>query len=114
MGWGSYTGSKSAPLFDLLSQPTLHAPLHWPFPPQDVSPSGGGGGGGTALTWQELRLAAEAGFDELMRQETERAMDGDAGGGAPDQLYTGAAGGRNRSPYRSPLAMQRALAAAGE
>ena len=78
---------------------------------QDTSP----GGAGTALTWQELRLAAEAGFDELLRkQEEDRVMGADAGVGMPDQLYTGAAGGRNRSPYRSPLAMQRALAAAGK
>lgn len=76
---------------------------------QDTSP-----GGGTALTWQELRLAAEAGFDELLRkQEEDRIMGSDAGMGVPDQLYTGAAGGRNRSPYRTPLAMQRAMAAAG-
>ena len=72
-----------------------------------------------ALTWQELRMAAEAGFDELIRHEekerdlaNERAAfgfgDGTLGGGG------GGGGGRNnnRSPYRNPAVMQRAMAAA--
>ncbi|GAX80616.1 hypothetical protein CEUSTIGMA_g8051.t1 [Chlamydomonas eustigma] len=70
--------------------------------------------GGAALTWQELRLAAEAGFDELLRQQQEdRALGLDAGVGVPDQVYAGAGGGRHKSPYRSPMVMQRVMAAAG-
>ncbi len=65
------------------------------------------------LVVQELRLAAEAGFDELLRQqELDRARGG--AGQQMDTTFTGP-GSRHRSPYRSPLgkAHLRALEAAG-
>jgi hypothetical protein len=40
--------------------------------PTSAGPSGGGAGDGgpvVPLTWEELRMAAEAGFDELLRQQ---------------------------------------------
>ena len=65
--------------------------------------------GPTALTWQELRLAAEAGFDQLLQEQEyqkERSEVAALGGWGDTS--------RNKSPYRSPLARQRALEAAGE
>ncbi|KAG2437348.1 hypothetical protein HXX76_006003 [Chlamydomonas incerta] len=64
------------------------------------TPTGGGGGGDGApvvpLTWEELRLAAEAGFDELVRQQ-----EADAEQRADDPVAARAA--RHRSPYKSPF-----------
>lgn len=48
------------------------------------------------LTWEELRLAAEAGFDELVRQQEE-----DAEQRAEDPVAARAT--RHRSPYKSPF-----------
>ncbi|KAG2453152.1 hypothetical protein HYH02_002478 [Chlamydomonas schloesseri] len=65
------------------------------------TPTGGGGGGGDGapvvpLTWEEIRLAAEAGFDELVRQQEE-----DAEQRAEDPVAARAT--RHRSPYKSPF-----------
>lgn len=46
------------------------------------------------LTWQELKFAAEAGFDELLRAQEEAAATG------ADDADTAR---RYRSPYKSPL-----------
>lgn len=53
--------------------------------------------GGEALTWAELKLAAEAGFDELLRQQQmQQQME------SMDPRAARAAA-RNRSPFKSPL-----------
>eukprot|EP00198_Chlamydomonas_reinhardtii_P005599 XP_001694935.1 predicted protein [Chlamydomonas reinhardtii] len=71
--------------------------------PKNPAGAGGGGGGGgndgapvVPLTWEELRLAAEAGFDELVRQQEE-----DAEQRAEDPVAARAT--RHRSPYKSPF-----------
>jgi hypothetical protein len=65
------------------------------------TPTGGGGSAGDGapvvpLTWEEIRLAAEAGFDELVRQQEE-----DAEQRAEDPVAARAT--RHRSPYKSPF-----------
>lgn len=55
-----------------------------------------GGAAAEALTWAELKLAAQEGFEELMRQQQVQQW---VTGGAAD---TATRSTRNRSPYRGP------------
>lgn len=69
-----------------------------PVQPLQDKPTAGVNSGAPAaavpLTWQELKYAAESGFDELLRAQDEAAA---AGGDDADNAR------RYRSPYKSPL-----------
>ncbi|GLC42031.1 hypothetical protein PLESTF_000112700 [Pleodorina starrii] len=65
-----------------------------------AGPAGGGAGQDGApvvpLTWEELRMAAEAGFDELLKQKELQAEQN-----PPEEPTSRIA--RHRSPYKSPF-----------